>query len=537
MAVLMLLVAAVDTLVDYALKAEAARNFQTDESLVRFFAFFYASCGLLSFGIQTLTGDRLLRRFGLAGAVAMLPGFVAVLASPGMLVAKLWTVTLARAAENVASTAFFRAGFQLLYTPMATAVKRPAKVWVDVAAGSLGDILGAGAVFALLFLMTDLPTEIVMAGAVTVSLAALAVVRRVRNGYVTELTDSLRRGRVEIRPEDALDRTTLQTIAHSQMSLSRQSLLEQVRAFDEKQESGTAGETAADPVAGAAASPAVVTGDPLAGWITILASGSTEAVIEALSGGIDATRGATPESRRRLVAWVIPLLEDDRLARVARDFLRPIAPRVAGQLADALLDPGQPARMRTRVAWVLGSLDDARAVDGLWRASGDDTLSVRIASVRAITRIVSRRPDLAPSNALVHAAAHRELDRGESAWQGRLRRQDDLIGERSVLLSHQTAEAVSAGLEHVFTLLAIPHERQLMASALAGLASDDPGLRGTALELLESVLPAALRHALWPRLNAPPPRSKPKRSQQQVAQDLLESTSSQLIDRDALKRS
>ena len=35
-----------------------------------------------------------------------------------------------------------------------------------------------------------------------------------------------------------------------------------------------------------------------------------------------------------------------------------------------------------------------------------------------------------------------------------------------------------------------------------GLASPDGGLRGTALEPLESILPAAPRRVLWPRLGA-----------------------------------
>ena len=212
MAVLMLLVAAVETLVEYALKVEAAKSFQSGESLVRFFAFFYAACGLLAFGIQSLVGDRFLRRFGLAGAVAMLPAGVALFGSFGAAGAKLLTVALARGAENVASVAFFRAGFQLLYTPMATGVKRPAKVWVDVASGSAGDMLGAGLVLGLLFVLPAFPTEGVMMIAVAGCIAALGVVRRVHNGYVAELTDSLQRGKVAIRAEDALDATTARTI-------------------------------------------------------------------------------------------------------------------------------------------------------------------------------------------------------------------------------------------------------------------------------------------------------------------------------------
>jgi AAA family ATP:ADP antiporter len=535
MALLMLLAAVIETLVEYALKAEAARSFQTDESLVRFFAVFYTSCGLLSFGIQSFTGDRFLRRFGLAGAVAALPASVALLGSPGTLIAKLWTVTLARGAENVASTAFFRAGFQLLYTPMATTVKRPAKVWVDVASGSTGEMLGAGLILGLLFALPQLPTQAIMVLAVVGSLGALAIARRVHQSYVTELTDSLRRGRVEIRAEDALDKTTFQTIVQSQMGLSRTSLLEQVRAFDADGGTGTR-PVSAEPRP-AAPSALQTGGDPTLGWIQTLSSKDEAAILSALAGGIETTAGATPERRRRLVPWVVSLLAEEPLARAARNFLRPIAPRAVGQLVDLLLDSDQPLRVRTRVAWILGGVDSSRAVDGLWRACADDEFEVRAAGARALCRLTSRAPELGPGRDDVYAAVLRELDEDEPAGFRRPSQGDPTIGEGSVLLGRKALEAVPAGLEHVFTLLALAHERQLVASALAGLAGRDESLRGTALELLESVLPARLRRRLWPRLHAPARSGESSRSSEQIADELLKNTASQVIDRDALRKS
>ncbi len=548
MAVLMLLLAVVETLVEYALKAEAARAFQTDASLVRFFAVFYTSCGLVAFVIQSVTGDRFLRRFGLAGAVAMLPLSVGITGLLGTVVAKLWTVTLVRGAETVASTAFFRAGFQLLYTPMATGVKRPAKVWVDVAAGSAGEVLGAGLVLLVLLAVPDLPTQVVMVGVVIGSILALTVVRRVHSGYVSELADSLQRGHVEIRAEDALDATTLHTIVHSQMSLSRTSLLERVRAFDAEQPDGSPSGDSRSIAAPSAAAPgqdglpatAQVRGrseDPTLEWIETLSSGDPGAIRAALAGGIDGSVGATPERRQRLVAWVVPLLGDDRFAREARGFLRPIAPRSVGQLADALLDGDQPTRVRARVAWILGEVDDARAVDGLWRASSDAAFPLRVSCARALARIAARAPALKPSQSEVHAAVERELDVDEQTWMRQRGRRDDVLGEQSVLVSRKALESVHDSLEHLFTLLALSYERELVASALAGLASGDEALRGTALELLESVLPAALRRKLWPQLHAQPPVRERPRSRQQIADELKKTVVGQVIDREALGRS
>jgi hypothetical protein len=546
MATLMLLVAAVETLVEYALKVEAAQTFQTEESLIRFFAVFYTSCGVLAFGIQSVAGDRFLRRFGLSGAVAMLPLSVAVMGGVGSVVAKLWTVTLARGAETVASTAFFRAGFQLLYTPMATGVKRPAKVWVDVASGSAGDMLGAGLVLGLLAAIPTFPTEGVMMLAVAGSLAALAIVRRVHQGYVSELTQSLQRGQVQIRAEDALDATTARTIVQSQMGLDRRSLLERVREFDAHKgeatptlapsDSANEGATEASP-ARELPSTRAPGGDPTPDWTLVLCSGDDEAIRRALAGAIDTTPGATPERRRRLAGYVIPLLGSDRVGREARNFLRPLAPRIVGQLVDSLLDGDTPVAVRSRLPWILGGLDDARAVDGLWHGLEDPTFGVRVACARAIARIVAREPSLAPSADRIHEVVSRELGADEATWERQAARHYEALGESSVLLSRRALQSVNESLEHVFTLLAVVHERQLVASALAGLSSGDDGLRGTALELLESVLPAGLRRKLWPKLHARPPAREPTRSPEQMADELLRTTTGEVIDLETLSKS
>ncbi len=539
MAALMLLVAVVETLVEYALKVEAAETFQSDESLVRFFAAFYTSCGLLAFAIQSVAGERFLRRFGLAGAVAMLPASVAVMGSLGTAIAKLWTVTLARGAETVASVAFFRPGFQLLYTPMATGVKRPAKVWVDVASGSAGEMLGAGLIFGLLLVMPGLPTEGVMMLAVAGCLAALAVVRRVHRGYVDQLTDSLRRGQVQIRPEDALDATTARTIVQSQMALDRTTLLEHVRAFDTRQagrDEPTAEIRAPEPVE-VPVSPTAGESDPTPEWIEILCSRETERIRSSLKGGIDATPGATPERRRRLVGYVLPLLADARVAREARDFVLPLAPRAIGQLVDCLLESDAEIAVRSHVAWILGGITNPRAVDGLWRGLESPSFRVRVACARALTRIVSRSPDLAPEPTRVHAQVARELEVDDERWDSQSARAHETLGERSVLLSRRALQSVDESLEHVFTLLAVAHEREPVASALAGLSSSDESLRGTALELLESLLPASLRRLLWPRLHATSVPREQTRSREQIADELLRTTTGQVLDRDSLTES
>ena len=114
------------------------------------------------------------------------------------------------------------------------------------------------------------------------------------------------------------------------------------------------------------------------------------------------------------------------------------------------------------------------------------------------------------------------------------KRVNDLLMTLLFRVSRRALSSVNESLEHVFTLLAIAHERELMASALAGLSSGEGHLRGTALELLKSVLPAPVRRRLWPRLDASPAPRERTRTSEQITDELLETTSGQVVDPDSL---
>jgi hypothetical protein len=95
-----------------------------------------------------------------------------------------------------------------------------------------------------------------------------------------------------------------------------------------------------------------------------------------------------------------------------------------------------------------------------------------------------------------------------------------------VLLDAGSLASVSRSLEHVFTLLALALDPELMGFALRGLHAADANLRGTALEYLEATLPEALRRALWPRLPGAEAPARPKRATAEIADELLRSSPS-----------
>jgi hypothetical protein len=162
MAGLIILVQATEQLIDYIFKATAAGAYPDEASLVSFFAIFYTASNLLAFGLQAGLGPRALATIGLGGTLAILPAAVAFASAGAALFQRIWSVSLARAANAVFAVSFFKAGFELLWTPVPAETKRPAKVYVDVAAGGLGDLAGAGLVLLMVAWIADLPGTVLL---------------------------------------------------------------------------------------------------------------------------------------------------------------------------------------------------------------------------------------------------------------------------------------------------------------------------------------------------------------------------------------
>ena len=166
---------------------------------------------------------------------------------------------------------------------------------------------------------------------------------------------------------------------------------------------------------------------------------------------------------------------------------------------------------------------------GLWRGVEEAGFGLRFACARAAARIANRCSELAPPAAQVYARVTRELAVDDEVWTRQGRRAPAAAADRSVLLDRVALRSVSRSLEQIFTLLSLVHPREVMASVLAGLTSEESELRGTALEYLESVLPASLRRELWPRLHADLDRQTSGRPGQEVAEELLRSSAAVVI--------
>jgi len=474
MALLMVLVAVMAALLDYALKAEASARYLDSESLVAFFASFYAISGIVGFGLQTLLGRRILQRFGIGTTLTLLPVAIAIFGTIGSVFTQLWSMVLLRGGHGVFVNSLFRSAFELLYTPLPPHIKRPTKAIIDVASDRLGDLVGSGLLLLMLFIAPVLPTAMVAASAVLVALAALFVITRLNRGYIEQLARNLRSGIVNIQEGDVVDATTQQILAESNAYSEREFLLSKLANMQDRA-------TVSDSDLDASLQ--------FANTVSDLSSDDTERIYKALGGS---------SMDIRLVPYIIPLLANDDISNDVRTELRWMVPRIIGQLTDAMLDPDVPLRARQRLPGVLEASHNPRAISALQLGMSDQCFNVRYSCARSLARMRRRNRAIKVPRQQVYTAIRQELAGDPQVWRSLGRSVEP--GERPP--RGAAGRQVNPGVEHVFTLLALVLDPDAVYLAMQAMFSDDENLRGTALEYLENVLPSDLYNDLQAHLGS-----------------------------------
>lgn len=489
MASLVIGVAAIEALIEYTFKSEAASWMRDDASLMSFFAVFYTATAVLTFAVQSTLSTRALTNLGLAGTIAVLPGFIVVIGVLAAALPRLWTVVFLCGAEAVLTNTLFRSGYELLYTPLSTDQKRPVKILIDVAFKRMGGAIGSGLVL-LLLQVIESPERILIGSAIALSTAALWNCYRLHHGYVQALADSLRSGAVALSDSEIVDATTKRTLSDTTHALNRERLLIEIQAYQMQQrqkESEGIKHEGADPEQ---PSYQPEDTDSLKPLITDLLSNDTNRIRNVLVNNPLDTRAAS---------LVIPLLGHPQLAKSALRCLRSIAPHIVGQLTDALLDPDLSPVIRGRIPRVIKTINDQRAMDGLLRGLSDDLFDVRNACAVAMTELKQRNGSLRVSQRKVFAAVSRELRLDKSKDRRALDREPN--ESNSATENRRSGmDVVKQNLEYVFNLLGLVMDRESLQNSLRALQSDDTYLRGTSLEYLENVLPEWIRKEIWPNL-------------------------------------
>ncbi len=461
MAVLVVLVAVAASALDYSFKSTVSRVLEHPARLAKFFASYYMVTSVLTAVLQLTLSRYALQKAGIGVSLAVLPASLLIgglLSGP---VGGLWPVALLRGAEAVLAASFFRSAYEPLYTPLPPHRKRATKAIIDVAADKLGDALGSGGIWLTLVFVPSRAWHASIAIVVVSAGVMLWLARRVQQGYVSELASSLRTGMVRIASHELEDATTRLTVSRTFSGISRDLVLREIAAARKEH----------------AEEPEVIRA------VTELASGDTGRIVAELDNDC-----LDP----RLAGLVIPLLEYNDTREAAALALQRTADKCIGQMCDALADPQLSPVVRYRVPSILSHVDSWRAVEALASGLADEDFEVREHCARALLAIRRRNLELCPAQARVAAVVQRELAVPEKIWAGR----GSAVAPQATGLSPIASTTATRSLQHGFTLRGRwlhPEELELSVRALA---SNDPKLRGTALEYLENVLPSEVKAAL-----------------------------------------
>jgi AAA family ATP:ADP antiporter len=500
LACLVLLGTVAEALLDYVLKTQATGIYGRGDQLIRFFGVFYTGVSLLTFVVQSVLSRYSLQYLGLAGTISTLPLMVVVSGAVSLIVPGLYSIGIVRGGESVLRSSLFRSGYELLYAPVPTEEKRAAKPIVDVGFDRLGDAVGGGLIRGILSLDLGvfINNRVLIATSVLLGGVSLVLTRRIRAGYVSTLERSLldqASGMDLLDVDEKITRGTILRTLGSVDAIQLRQLQQAQRAIDV-------------PPAPSRTEPQT---DPLIQQLIDLRSEDPAVVRLALSAGepLDLL----------LIAPAIRVLARDDLSEDAVRALRKVVPMAVGQLTDALVNADEDFAVRRRIPRVLASYASARTVDGLLEGLRDSRFEVRFNCGRALSRVCSTDENIRPEPKVVYAAAIDEIRLAER------------LSEAPKMLDHYEDGPDPSGeslwnstdtrLEHVFRLLSLCLPREPLHVAFQALHTDNAYLRGTALEYLDSVLPAGVREHIWKFLEGPAVRTAPTRPTDVVVQDLM----------------
>jgi AAA family ATP:ADP antiporter len=235
------------------------------------------------------------------------------------------------------------------------------------------------------------------------------------------------------------------------------------------------------------------------------------------------------------VPHVIPLLAWDPVTEDAARALRQVVEMRVGMLADALVDPNQPFAVRRRLARVFTTAVSQRAADALLLGLDDSRFEVRFQCGRSLASILGKNSTVRIDPERIFKVVRGEVEVNRNVWESH-RLLDGVGEENQAFVDEFLKDRANQSLGHVFTLLSLVLPAHPLQIAYRGLHTNDPGLRGTALEYLEGVLPSDIRERLWPFLGDHPAPKGSTRSRDEIMADLLRSNESIVLNLEELRR-
>ena len=406
----------------------------------------------------------------------------------------MWQIiAVLRGIESVLRDSLFRSGYEMLFVPMDAKERSRMKTFLDVTSDRAGETMGAAIVQVLVFTTAAILTGGLLVSLLVLSGAAILLARRLDRLYLGVVEQQLAKH-----------------AAATPLIVGTETGWTMLDLPPPTQESRTSKKVIVA---------AVRRDDPRVQLLSELRSGDRRRVEAALAKLTD------PD--RMHVAQIIQLLAWDDLVGSARLALERAAPLHVGLIVDVLLDPATDFAIRRRLPRILATIPSERALDGLVRALDDNRFEVRYQCGRALGRLLIRNETFAVDRQRILNVVERELSVPLQVWQGhRLIDQPDRDEDAQM---EDRAELTQRNFEHVFSLLATVLPREPLHVALRGISSPNAGLRGLALEYLESVLPPTILARLWQLVDVPPDQRPEHHSPERALEVLRVSTETPIV--------
>jgi AAA family ATP:ADP antiporter len=203
------------TTANWQFEAFTQARFAMDKNAIgRFLGDFYFYAGIACLLVQLLMTSRFLRAFGIGPALFVVPLALLGGSAAVLVFGTLWAAIVLRGSDQVLRYSIDKSTVELLYLPVAAAVKLPVKAFIDTVVWRLGDGLSGVAVL-VLATWGGVSARQVSWLNIVVLLAWMAAVVVARREYVETLRQSIQQHRVDAERVSAtvLDRSARDILA------------------------------------------------------------------------------------------------------------------------------------------------------------------------------------------------------------------------------------------------------------------------------------------------------------------------------------
>ncbi len=465
------------TLVDYQFKEWVRGTISNKASLAGYFGAFYGWTGAVSLFVQLLLTSRIMSRYGIGWALAMLPLFLLLGSLVLLVVPGLILVTLVRGSDNSLRKSLHRSALEVLYVPVPSLLRRKTKAFIDSMVDTGAEGLGAGLIF-LWVTLNNFSSRYLSVAVVGLAGFFLYQARRMNREYYATLVRRLEEGNDKIKSQfeqhERLAGRDLLSVSFTSLDLQK-SLKERGIVFEKPGEvSGFVSE------AGESQDP-----------IDLLGSSDSLKISKALN--------EIREWRTQHVPHLIRLLPRQAFYPSVTEILAGMGEMARPQLTEILADEATDFIIRRRIPRVLSKIEDPRAGDALLLGLRANRFEVRYRSAIALVRRRKQGFPLGQGDwqMKVWDAIRFEVNRDKAIWE--IQRILDEVEEPDAddFVKKQVDLRGELSLEHTFRMLTLVLPPVPVKTAFQGILFNDEKLKSFALEYLELVLPQDIRQRLW----------------------------------------